>query len=476
MKRFLSIASLLALTGATIVACSDDPTPGPPGSSVDAGPHDASHTDATTSRDAGEVDASRDAGPGKLDATTSVDAGDAAPLDASTNDAGDASVPLVLDAPGRFAMLFGGSSQNGRGELTVVDLATATYAGRYPTTSVDSLPFASGRKPFLAQRDLGKLLVMDANAPWVVTQTVTLTGGNDVSGVAADDGTKAYVTRPSTNSVLVVNTATGAKIRDLDLSPFAAAADTDGIVGVSGAAFDTTTKRVYFLLDRVIFRAVTTDVDEVSECLPTGAAIVAFDTTTDTVVDLNGAAPGQAIDLQGSRPLGFVPDLASGRLLIVHNGCYVDNGLPHDPDGEVDDWAGVRQGRGVEAVRVATGATTWLYQSTDKFIPDFFIYADAHHAFITDRAGLHPWDPTTPMLGAAMPAWPRPAGSLSIYDGRGHVVGVNSPTISAGGTEFDVASWDVRTFVESTMIASEVFLSPRTAETNLRLSGSAIVR
>ncbi len=453
MKRFVGLISVLALSSAAAVACQDEDAPRvAPATKPDAGPSNAQKLDAEAPGDAGDA----------RDATDATDA-----TDAPSDDAGP---PIAFQPnPGRFAMLMGTSANRHKSELTVVSFATVDYVGRYPSTSIDTVPFASGKKAFLAQRDLGQVLVMDSAAPWQARATLTLTGGNDVSAIAANDNTRAFVTRLSSNTVLAFDTVLGENTGGIDLSPYSAAADTDGIVGASAAVFDSATKRLYVLLNRVL-QAETPARDDARECLPTGGAIVAIDTNTNTVVDLNGAAAGEAIQLKGASPQALSADFVHGRLLVVQNGCWIDNGTPHDPDGAVDDWAGARQARGVEEINLAAATTSWLYQSAGTLGLFGLIYADATHALLNVDGSWHPWSPTETTLGPFIPSFPK----APLYDGIGHVIGLADAPTSLDTTLLKVVSYDVRTGAMRTVIPTEPFVGPRPS-TELLVT-SAVVR
>ncbi len=434
----------MAPAGVAIVACAPEPAAGTPPATSDASAIEAGAADAPAPHD---PDAS----------------------DAGVSDSGDAAAPFGGLPAGPFAMFVGIAPENRQSELTVVDLATGTYAGRFPSTSIDSVPFASGRRPFLLQRDLAQLLVMDSAAPWRVTRTVTLTGGSDVTAIAADEGTKAYVTRSTTNAVLVVDTATGAKMTEIDLTPYMLADDSDGTVGASGAAFDPATKRVYFLLDRIVSTALSAG-DGSRACLPKGAVLVAFDTATDTVVDLNGASAGEALELQGSGPSTLVSDVANGRLLVAHTGCY-DSNAPRDADaGTV-----VRRGKGVEAFNLTTGETSWLYRTTD-YKSWGLLYAEVNHSFVMQEYDVYAWDSASTTLGALLPDGSASLPQAPVYDGRGHVIGLSrSDADPHDRTLLKVVSLDVRSLEQTTMTATEPFLSPRPTRGALLLR-SAVTR
>jgi hypothetical protein len=161
-------------------------------------------------------------------------------------------------------------------------------------------------------------------------------------------------------------------------------------------------------------------------CTSSTPTIVAIDTTSDTLVDLNGAAPGHGWPLAGYSPV-FGPGAlaydaltgASGRLLVLDAGCY-----PTAADGGV----GALVRREIEAVDLATGQATELLDLTAAAFPTSVTYLDAHDAIVQlDTA--YAWDPTTTTLGAAIPNAP----DAFAYDGHGNLVGVSAQYGGDGG-------------------------------------------
>jgi hypothetical protein len=129
---------------------------------------------------------------------------------------------------------------------------------------------------------------------------------------------KAYVTRYERNDILIVNPATGASPGVISLAAFA---DADGLCEMARMV----------RVDRYLFVALQR-LDRNAFYGPTDSSLVAvIDTDTDSLVDVDPAAPGtQAILLTGKNPVTtFEFDRATSRLLIGCAGFFgaLDGGI-----------------------------------------------------------------------------------------------------------------------------------------------------
>lgn len=421
-------ARLVAAMGAVSVllaACSDDESPifGDDGGAPIVKP-DGGVEAAPDAQDGGDAQGDADATTGDAEAGDAADAGDA--------EAGP-SGPLGLFVASDYA----------QSTLAAVDLATGEKKGTLAGPDGDTIVYASGGRGFLLGRASGRVVVLDPAAPWQASSTIDVgvDGGsaNPYAAIVAA-GSKAYVVRYGQNTVDVIDTSAGSVTGTLDLSPFADAADPQPPVDAVDGAFDPATGRVYFLLQRI------DATDFSATCIAAKPAIVAFDSATDQVVDLNGAAAGEALELAGSDPGnqgGFVADFANHRLVVVHSGC-------HESDGD----GGTTVARaGVEIVDLALGTSSWQVQST---LPDQlwgFVWVDASHAYVGSGypTAWRAWDPSQTTFGAVETGIPPIAAS----DGAGHLVGLVERAAD-GGTSLDVVSYDVVT-KQATTVASDVF-------------------
>ena len=439
MKRIEFLGGALVLSALGLSACTgngDDNSvaPKPP----DAGPG----ADASLPSDA-ETDASLPVEAG-VDANLATDGA----LDARSPDGG----PLDASTPS-FALFVGTDFVNG--ELAVVALHPDTVAGQLPLADQDSIPSASSSTGFVLERGLGKVIVLDQAHPWMAAKTIDVNDSADAAAYASNPhaivlttGTKAYVARYASNVVKIVDVGSGAVTGSVDLSAFVAPDDTDGLVDVTDAAFDPATGHAYFLLERIDQGDFGMAPDNVGACLASHGQIVGIDVANDSILDLNGAAAGSAIDLLGDNPASLTPDFGNGRFIVPDTGCY------QAPDAGSDGGQLPRLGRGVESVAIAAGTPTWLYQTSALDRLSGLVWVDGTHAFVNQGSDWFAWNPTQTTLGGAVTDFP----GAPFYDGAGRVVGVSSATGSDGGTLWSVVALDVATSHLST-IADNPFRS-----------------
>jgi hypothetical protein len=211
-------------------------------------------------------------------------------------------------------------------------------------------------------------------------------------------------------------------------------------------------QRVYVLLANINRNDVVDNGYDLL-CSQTTPTVVAIDTMTDTLVDLNGSAAGNGWPLVGFSPVFGPAALAydaqtgtNGRLLVLDAGCYALAG-----DGGV----GALTRREVESLDLSTGTATELVDLTTQAFPGGLTYIDAHHAIVQlDTAYV--WDPTTTMLGAAIPNAP----DAFVYDGAGNLLGVTSDYGADGGFEgYAVVSVAVATGTVTTLGSNPFMLT-----------------
>ncbi len=420
MKRFGFLGGALVLS-ASMAACTgngdDSSATAPP---IDSG---GPGVDASVPGEAGE-----DANPPEGDATTTPEASmDAASQadgssDSSPGEAGTEGAALDAgDASTRSYAIFVGTDFT-NAELAAVALGPDEVAGQLPLDDQDSVPYASGGFGFVMEHTVGKILVLDRSRPWMATKTIDINDGPDSGAYASNPravlvttGTKAYVARYASNVIKVVDVASGAVTGSIDLSAFVAPDDTDGLVDVQDAAYDPASGHAYFLLQRINqFDFSGSAPDFVAACLTSHGAIVGVDVAQDTILDLNGdAAAGQAIELLGDNPGSLTLD-ASGRLIVPETGCY------QPPDPAPDGGSAPRVGRGVEAVSLAAGTATWLYQTDVLDRLSGLVWVDGTHAFVEQGFDWLAWNPTQTTIGRVVPNFPQ----APVSDGHGRIVGL----------------------------------------------------
>ena len=355
-----------------------------------------------------------------------------AAVDATSHDAmADAATDSsATDAGPSPTALFVGSDLVTNAELSAIALQPDASAGHLALADQDSVAYASGGTGFVLEHALGAAIVLDPSDLSKAARTIDLNDGPDAGAYASNPrallvttGTKAYAARYASNVVPIVDIATGAVTTGIDLSSFVATDDTDGLVDVQDAVYDPTTGRAYFLLERINQNDFSGAApDYVGACLVSHGEIVGVNAIDNTILDLNGSAPGQAIDLLGANPQSLTADFAHGQILVANAGCY------QLLDGSADVSAATRVGRGVESVAVATGVSTWLFQTTDVDRLSALLWVDATHAFVNLGDDWFAWNPTTPTLGALATGFPQ----APLYDGAGHVFGLSPALPDAG--------------------------------------------
>jgi hypothetical protein len=372
----------------------------------------------------------------------------------STSDAGDGGTTS-------YALAVGSDFVSGSVKLVAVDWSTKQIAGTtvFPNVGLsDAIPVVSGGRGFMIERTDSKLIVLQKDKPWLSSKVIDLAdadaGPLGVDPVAViSTGTKAYVPLYFQNRISIVNVDAGTVTGNIDLSAFQSPVDNDGLVDVFDGVYDPSTHRAYFLLAQIPQLQKGIEPDRVASCIASVPSIIAVDTTNDQIIDLNGDAGGSGWPLVGRNATAFVPDLARNRLLIVDAGCYELEGGDM-PDGGPAQAALPRVGRGVEALSLATGTTTFLYSHTESTRLSGLVVVDATHGFLSADDAFYtthwyPWDPSSGAThGAEVSALPQFAPH---YVGANLVVGI-SPTYVDGGVLNAFVSFNVTTSAVSTLV------------------------
>ncbi len=445
MKRIGFLGSALILSTLGIAACTgtgDDTSAAALAPAMDAGQDSAtSEVDASLAADASfPTEAGGDASPlaEAGDATVLTDAahGEAGTEDGAL-DAGGASTPS-------YALFVGTDFVNA--ELAVVNLHPDSVAGQLPVADQDSVPYASGGYGFVLEHTLGKVIALDHAQPWMARTTIDINDSPDAAAYASNPrtvlvttSTKAYVARYASNVIKIVDVASGTVIGSLDLTAFVAPDDTDGLVDVEDAAYDAATGHAYFLLQRINQFDYGPGPDYVGACLASHGEIVGVDVSNDSLLDLNGAAAGSAIDLLGDNPASLTLDLAGGRFIVPDSGCY----QAQAPDAGSDGGPLPRLGRGIESVALSTGTPAWLYQTSDLDRLSGLVWVDETHAFVSQGSDWFAWNPSQTTLGSVVANFPQ----APFYDGA-RIVGLAFGPPDAGsdaGSVWSVVALDVGT-------------------------------
>lgn len=363
------------------------------------------------------------------------------------------------DAETRRYALFVGSDFSTKAELAVIDLDADSVAGNLVFEDQDTMPYASGARGFALHRTDSSLDLLDEKAPWEVVHSIEMKeeglATNPYAAVVAA-GDTAYVVRYAHNTIRVVDLATGKSTGKVDLSGLLHPDDPDGFVDAMDGVYDAVSKRAYFLMGRIDQSDFSgPGPDYVSRCLSFGAAIVGVDTATNEIIDLNGDAPGEVIELSGQNPSALAADFASNRLIVVQAGCH----LPAENEGD----EALRDKRGIEAVSLDTGDSTWLYETTELDRLSYLLWLGPDKAYVGKGfpTQWHAWKPSEAKLGdleTSMPEHP-------LWDGK-RIVGLSS----SEDDRADVVAFDPETR-EISPIASGIFTS-----SGLYPYGSAIIR
>jgi hypothetical protein len=378
----------------------------------------------------------------QFEAATPFDAGDFvdSPGPADGGPEAEAGPP----PPSRLLLTYNGSASS---EVVAFGLKSRAVDGRL--TFPDSLgsAYAGTTAPWLLEQFNSVVGRLDAQQPWVIDATWNVAmndltdagyaeGYADPQAVLVAAGAKAYVLRYTRNLVGVLDTSQspdgGSPTGSIDLSSELQSAG-DGYVQPVGGVYVEAQKRLYVVLGN-INRTDVVDNGFVLLCASTTPTVVAIDTTTDTLVDLNGADAGNGWPLLGYNPAqgptGFAYDSATGtngRLLVLEAGC---NELG------ADGGAGALVKREVEAIDLATGQASQLLDLTSNGFPYDLTYVDVHHAVVAADQ-TYAWDPTTTTLGATLANAPE----SFVSDGAGNLVGMNTDYDADGGvTGYDVVS------------------------------------
>jgi hypothetical protein len=448
MKRIGILGCALAVSALGVVGCGDD-TSGGPASQSDAGP------DGGATRG---LDASLPSEAG-ADSTTGADG------EAGTGNASDAGDAAVASTPA-YALFVGTDFTNA--ELSVVSLNPDSVAGRLPIPDQDSVPYASGGFGFVLEHTVGQVIVLNHAQPWMAEASIDVNDSPEAGPSASNPrtvlvttGTKAYVARYASNVVKIVDVAAGTVTGSVDLSSFVAPDDPDSLIDVQDGAYDPATGLAYFLLERINQQDFGTPPDYVAACLASHGQIVAIDATTDAIVDLNGPANGQAIDLLGDDPASLIPDFASGRLIVTDSGCY------QPLDGGADAGPAPRVGRGIESVVVGTATATWLYQTSAIDRLNGIVWIDGSHAFVNQGSDWFSWNPTQAALGEVVPNFPE----APFYDGVGRIIGLSTQDPDAGSDA--ATTWSVVAFDTATSQIATIATNPFESVVPLPMFGVA---
>jgi len=276
-------------------------------------------------------------------------------------------------------------------EIVSVALSPVTVGTSHTYNDGDTSPVSSGGLGFALEATNDKVNLLDGGN---IKTTFDVTDpGTDTAPLTAD---KAYVTLYNQSLISILNLANGKVSRRIDLSQFNDATDTDGSVDASVAAYDAAKHVAYFLLQRIDRNAIAADPDFHLPCTAERGLVVGIDTTTDAIVDLNGAADGKAIALSLVAPTSLALDATGAKLTVLASGCYTGETLGH---------------QGVEVVDLGAATSSIAYAPTSSdFLDRLVITSGANallHTFDTSfGAHWYKLDLSTGTLGSELTGVP----------------------------------------------------------------------
>jgi|HubBroStandDraft_1064217.scaffolds.fasta_scaffold11900_3 hypothetical protein len=377
-----------------------------------------------------------------------VQGGDAAANDAPISDApisdaaGDRSAQDAA-VPSRLLLSYNSYAGEDPGEVVAFDLASSSVAGRFEYTGAGTT-YVGTTAPWLLEQGVDVVARLDAAKPWLVDSSWNVAedipdvfSNADPQAVIVGAGDKAYVLPYLRNAITVIDTSSavdgGLPLKTIDLSALVQAGG-DGTLEMTAGVYIPSKQRVYILLGNInqnSYNASTGYLTCAGQAAPT---VIAIDTTTDSLVALDGGAGGSGVPLPGRNPAfgqgAMAYDAVADRLLVLQGGCTSVTS---------DGGAGPLVGAEVDELSLDTSATSVLLDLTSQPLPAQLVYIDAQHALIQVGYGpftTYTWNPTTMTLGAAIPNAP----DGFAWDGVGNLLGVTARHDPDSG---DVTGYDV---------------------------------
>jgi hypothetical protein len=178
---------------------------------------------------------------------------------------------------------------------------------------------------------------------------------------------------------------------------------------------DHAKNRVYVGLQRIDQTKFGDAPDYAGPCQAASAAVVGIDTLTDSIIDLNGAADGSALEVPAVNPGTLLWNDMSRDLLLLGVGCAE----PSNPTGP-------RKGRGVLAVNVDDATSSWLWQSSSLDRPATLLALADRQLLVgvDDAAAARHWYAFTPPADPSEELAGLP--QLPVVDTDGTLLGVTA--------------------------------------------------
>ena len=352
-----------------------------------------------------------------------------------TTDGGNGHTMTNADAaaagPERLLVTYAGSSTS---ETVVFNVSTKAVDGRLSFPSLGMTSSQNSMSPFLLEQVSDVVAELNAAQPWNVQSSWSTAMSDSVDGgayysdpvqVIVGSPKNAYILRYQRNNIAVFDPSSaadgGSPMSSVDLSSFVQAGDSDGLVEMTAGAYVASSNRLYVVLANI---NQDTEVNGAVICSNEVSTVVAIDTTNNSVASLGGSGPKGSIALKYYNPISAAYDATGNRLIVVSAGCNASGSGGADAGS-----LGTATRRGIEAVDLASGASTSLLDlDTATFpagfvdLPSAFVYVDSTHAILQfDSTGqaVYNWNPTQTTVGVVIPNAP----DVFAYDGNGNILG-----------------------------------------------------
>lgn len=343
--------------------------------------------------------------------------------------------------------LFLGSDYADFAEVIAYDIKNKKVLGNLVLSEQDSLISTDQGRGFVLERPfnkMGRILILKQDRPWEIDASIDL--GDKVTPYTAvvPSNSKAYVVMYASNELAVVDLQTKNKTGEIDLSEFVDAADDDGLVEPVDAVFDPSTNRAYILLQRTnLTWKQTTTGQWALLCNTVKPLIVGVDTLNDKLIDLNGDAPGKAVELQGFNPSLLQWNASKNNLIVAHSGCADAQDAPK------------RLRRGLERIDLDDMSTQWLWTTEEQLQPKSIISISDKLAAV--QLTNDKWESTWHKLDIAtktvdLAPWSIPVAS--VYDGSEALIGLGY--VEGDNANLAIVRYDLTT-QKTTVLTEKAF-------------------
>jgi hypothetical protein len=253
-------------------------------------------------------------------------------------------------------------------EITSITLIPAAVGDTTTYQDGDTVPVSSAGLGFALEETNDKVHLLDGGK--IKTTFDVADPGTDTSALADN---KAYAVLYNQTLISILDLSAGKVSRRIDLTQFNDASDSDGSADITAGAYDSTKHIAYFVLARIDRNAIAADPSYHLPCTATRGLIVGIDTTTDAIVDLNGAADGKTLPLSLVSPTSLALSANGASLTLLASGCYEGATLKH---------------QGVEVVDLTLGTSLSAYAPTGADFLDKLVLTGGTSAL------LHTFDTT----------------------------------------------------------------------------------